>query len=93
MYELIPKYDIVIVAYENEQNRTLKEQLKQIKEKYKEGKIKIGIVIGPEGGLEENDVEQLENSGAKIVTLGKRILRTETVALNVLSIIMYELEK
>ena len=93
MYELIPKYDIVIVAYENEQNRTLKEQLKQIKEKYKEGKIKIGIVIGPEGGLEENDVEQLENNGAKIVTLGKRILRTETVALNVLSIIMYELEK
>ena len=43
--------------------------------------------------LEENDVEQLENNGAKIVTLGKRILRTETVALNVLSIIMYELEK
>ena len=92
IYELIPKYDIVIVAYENEQNRTLKEQLKQIKETGKTDKIKIGIVIGPEGGLEENDVEQLENNGAKIVTLGKRILRTETVALNVLSIIMYELE-
>ena len=92
IYELIPKYDIVIVAYENEQNRTLKEQLKQIKEADKTGKIKIGIVIGPEGGLEENDVEQLEKNGAKIVTLGKRILRTETVALNVLSIIMYELE-
>ena len=68
-------------------------QTSKIKEKYKEGKIKIGIVIGPEGGLEENDVEQLENNGAKIVTLGKKILRTETVALNVLSIIMYELEK
>ena len=92
IYELIPKYDIVIVAYENEKNRTLKEQLKQIKEIVKTDKIKIGIVIGPEGGLEKNDVEQLENNGAKIVTLGKRILRTETVALNVLSIIMYELE-
>ena len=55
--------------------------------------IKIGIVIGPEGGLEEQDVENLKENGAKIITLGKRILRTETVALNVLSVIMYELEK
>ena len=54
--------------------------------------LKIGIVIGPEGGLEKQDVENLKRSGAKIITLGKRILRTETVALNVLSIIMYELE-
>lgn len=38
------------------------------------------------------EIENLKNSGAKIVTLGKRILRTETVALNVISIVMYELE-
>ena len=55
--------------------------------------IRIGVVIGPEGGLEEKDVEDLKENGAKIITLGKRILRTETVALNVLSVIMYELEK
>ena len=54
--------------------------------------IKIAVVIGPEGGLEENEVELLKQNGAKVVTLGKRILRTETVALNVLSIIMYEFE-
>ena len=54
--------------------------------------IKIAVVIGPEGGLEENEVELLKQNGAKIVTLGKRILRTETVALNVLGIIMYEFE-
>ena len=55
-------------------------------------KLNIAVVIGPEGGLEESDVEILRENGAKIVTLGTRILRTETVALNVLSIIMYELE-
>lgn len=93
--ELIKKYDIVLVAYENEKEKTLKEQLKLLKEQTEQKKdkvIKMGIVIGPEGGLEEQDIEKLKENGAKIITLGKRILRTETVALNVLSIIMYELE-
>lgn len=92
--ELIPQYDVVLVAYENEKENTLKEQLKNIKKEKKEkkDKLKIGIVIGPEGGLELQDVEELKEKGASIITLGKRILRTETVALNILSIIMYELE-
>ena len=95
MCNFIENYDIVLVAYENEKENTLKQQLKQIKEKvdYSNGqKIRIGIVIGPEGGLEEQDVEMLKKKGAQIITLGRRILRTETVALNVLSVIMYELE-
>ena len=54
--------------------------------------IKIAVVIGPEGGIDENEIEELKKKNAKIVTLGKRILRTETVALNTLSILMYELE-
>lgn len=91
--ENISKYDIVIVAYENEKQNSLKEELKKIKEKNNPNEqIKVGIVIGPEGGLEEQDVELLKGQGAKVVTLGKRILRTETVALNVLSILMYELD-
>lgn len=93
--DLVTKYDIVLVAYENERQNTLKAELKEFKEKIKnkqDNKIRIGLVIGPEGGLEEKDVESLKQAGAKIITLGKRILRTETVALNVLSIIMYELE-
>ncbi len=95
MCNFIENYDIVLVAYENEKENTLKQQLKQIKEKvdYSNGqKIRIGIVIGPEGGLEEQDVEMFKEKGAQIITLGRRILRTETVALNVLSVIMYELE-
>lgn len=86
----IKDYDTMIVAYENEKENTLKQELTKLKNKQKN--LKIGIVIGPEGGLEENDVKLLKESGAKIITLGHRILRTETVALNMLSIIMYELE-
>ena len=83
------KYDLILVAYENEKENTLKNELLKLKE-YK--KVNIAIVIGPEGGLEEKDVELLKQNGAKIVTLGNRILRTETVALSMLSIIRYELE-
>ena len=86
---LINEYDVIIVAYENEKENTLKMELKKLKTT----DLKIGIVIGPEGGFEESDIKLLKESGAKIVTLGDRILRTETVALNVLSIIMYEFEQ
>ncbi len=87
------KYDILLIAYENEEKHTLKQELNQIKKQLQDNKnFKIGVIIGPEGGLEKQDVENLEKTGAKVITLGKRILRTETVALNVLSIIMYELE-
>lgn len=89
---IFDKYDIVLVAYENEKETTLKEELKKIKEKYEKEEIKIAIVIGPEGGIAEEEVKMLQQSGANTITLGKRILRTETVALNVLSVIMYELE-
>jgi 16S rRNA (uracil1498-N3)-methyltransferase len=51
----------------------------------------MAIVIGPEGGLEKKDVEYLKQNGAKIVTLGNRILRTETVAMAMTSVVLYEL--
>ena len=86
------KYDIVLVAYEKEENNTLKQVLKQLKER-EYSNLKIGVVIGPEGGIEEQEIEMLKENGAEIITLGKRILRTETVSLNVLSILMYELEE
>lgn len=85
------EYDIVLVAYEKEKSTTLKQELKTICKKDKKD-VKIAIVIGPEGGIEKEEIEILQENGAKIITLGKRILRTETVALNMLSVIMYELE-
>lgn len=85
----INKYDIVLLAYENEKENTLKDELTKLKGK---DNLKIGVIIGPEGGIEEQEVDMLKQAGAKIITLGNRILRTETVALVVTGIIMYELE-
>ena len=79
-------YDRLIVAYEMEKATTLKEVLKNT-----EGE-KIGIVIGPEGGLEAGEVRFLNEAGGKTVTLGERILRTETAGMAMLAQILYELE-
>lgn len=83
-------YDIVLIAYENEKENTIKQILKKIEKTTEE--LKIAIIIGPEGGISEEEVQLLKESGAISISLGKRILRTETVALNILSVIMYELE-
>ena len=86
----IQEYDIVLLAYENEEKNTLKNELLKLKNKTKD-ELKIGIIIGPEGGLETEEVEMLRKNGARVITLGKRILRTETVAFVLTSIIMYDL--
>lgn len=87
---LIKEYDIVLLAYENEKENTLKNELLKLKDKTNE-KLKIGIMIGPEGGIDKEEMKELKDNGAKVITLGKRILRTETVAFVLISIIMYEL--
>ena len=88
---LVPNYDIVILTYELEENNHIKNELMQLKNL--KNNYKIAVIIGPEGGIEEDEINTLKNAGAKVVTLGKRILRTETVALQIASIIMYELEE
>ena len=57
------------------------------------GKKSIGILIGPEGGFDASEAELAKESGIQTMTLGKRILRTETAGLAVLSIFMFELEE
>ena len=89
---LCQKYDIVIVAYENEKENKLKNELEKLKKNSKDD-LKIAVLIGPEGGIDKEEIVLLKEIGSKIVTLGDRILRTEKVALNILSIIMYEFEK
>ena len=83
-------YDAILLAYENEKENTLKNEIQKLKNTQKEN-LKIAVIIGPEGGLAAEEVEKAKQQGISIITLGDRILRTETVALNVLSIIMYEL--
>lgn len=53
----------------------------------------IGVFIGPEGGFEDLEIEACLNQNIKPITLGKRILRTETAGLTILSLVMMELEE
>lgn len=53
----------------------------------------IAIFIGPEGGFEESEIQTALENGIEPITLGKRILRTETAGFTVLSWIMYQLEE
>ena len=53
----------------------------------------VGIFIGPEGGFAEEEVEQAINTGAYDITLGKRILRTETAGMALMSVLMFETEE
>ncbi|MEF2851463.1 MAG: 16S rRNA (uracil(1498)-N(3))-methyltransferase [Lachnospiraceae bacterium] len=53
----------------------------------------VAVFIGPEGGFEEAEVELAKDAGFQAITLGRRILRTETAGMTVLSILMYQLEE
>lgn len=89
---LMENYDLVLVAYEKEKENSLKDELQRLKRQDKKG-YKIGVIIGSEGGIDEEEINMLKEYKVRAITLGKRILRTETAPLNVLSNIMYELEK
>lgn len=82
------KLDCIIVPYEKAINIEKTKEIFANSSKYDS----IGIFVGPEGGFDENEINRLTDLNASIVTLGKRILRTETAGLVVLSIIMYNLE-
>lgn len=54
--------------------------------------MSVGIFIGPEGGFEDSEIEMAKEHGVKPVTLGRRILRTETAGLAILSVLMFQME-
>lgn len=81
--------DFLLVPYEEERGITYSREL--IKET--PGKKSIGIIIGPEGGFEKTEIEAAKEVGGKTLTLGKRILRTETAGMTMLSILMFTLEE
>ncbi len=80
--------DAVLIPYELAEGM---EETRQVIEAIKPGQT-VGIFIGPEGGFETEEVEFAIANGAKEITLGKRILRTETAGITALSILMYHLE-
>lgn len=88
IWSQINQLDINIVAYENERTIGIKDLINsQISPNYKN----IGIFVGPEGGFDETEIRMLEEKGVFPISLGPRILRTETAGFVVVTILMYEL--
>ena len=86
--EYARKLDVVLIPYELAEGM---EETKKMIRQIQPGQS-VGIFIGPEGGFEIEEVEEAINAGAKAITLGKRILRTETAGLTTLSVLMFHLE-
>ena len=88
--EYAKKLDVVLLPYELAKGMA---RTKEIVENIQRGQS-VGIFIGPEGGFEEAEVElAVREAKASAITLGKRILRTETAGLAVLSVLMFALEE
>ena len=89
----IKNMDLVVVPYENAENFGIKTLMKKLKEDNIDidSIVNVAVVIGPEGGFEENEIEKLKENNAFIVTLGSRILRTETAGFTATALLQYEL--
>lgn len=84
---LVSDYDLFLVPYEMEKSTGLKSLLSEQSSDVK----KVAILIGPEGGIDEAELEKLIALGAKPITLGPRILRTETAGLTTVAMLQYAL--
>ena len=82
--ERAAKADKAIIFYENERATTLHQALES------EPYHTISLLSGPEGGFEENEIQQAQRAGLRVCTLGSRILRCETAPLCALSAVMYQ---
>lgn len=102
----VEKNDLVLIPWEEESGVSLPAILEKFAQRSdfseKSGPFKqdrdnsgmpgIAVFIGPEGGFDRNEIEFAVSHGAKTVSLGKRILRTETAGIAVLSMLLYRLE-
>ena len=80
-------FDMMLLAYEREEACTLRGVLRG-----RAVPSTVALVIGPEGGFDEDEAEALTSRGALAVTLGPRILRTETAGPTMLAQLLYEVE-
>ncbi|MCQ2547742.1 MAG: 16S rRNA (uracil(1498)-N(3))-methyltransferase [Clostridia bacterium] len=84
---IFDRFDLVLMPYENEDGYSIKDALLE-----NQDAKNIAIIIGPEGGFSDEEAASYIEAGAKSVTLGKTILRTETAGLVALAMTMYQLE-
>ena len=83
------KLDVLLIPYERAEHMA---ETRRVMGEIRPGQS-VGIFIGPEGGFEESEVEEAVAAGAQAITLGKRILRTETAGLAVMAMLSYLLEE
>lgn len=88
MLDDLAQYDLILFPYEDESEISIKDVLRNLKER----RENIAVIIGPEGGFAEEEARAIVAAGGKSVSLGKTILRTETAGPATLAMIMYELE-
>lgn len=81
--------DYVLLPYEQAEGMTHSRELLQAAK----GKQSIAVFIGPEGGFDMSEVELIESVGGKTLSLGHRILRTETAGMTIMSLLMFLLEE
>ncbi len=90
----------LLVPYENEDGilsirkfaERLKNDIKASEDGKRDPKPVVSVFIGPEGGFDESEIDEARKAGATTVSLGKRILRTETAGFTTAAILMYETE-
>lgn len=76
----------ILFCYEREENNSFRKTAEMLKEKTN----KIALVIGPEGGFSQGEADAIITAGGHSVTMGSRILRTETAGPTALAVLMYE---
>ena len=82
-------FDFKLVPYENQEGMAA---TKRIFDSLKPG-MSVAVMIGPEGGFDPLEIEKAQKAGAEPISLGRRILRTETAAVTMLSALMLKLEE
>lgn len=82
------KMNLALIPYELAEGMA---ETKRVLSKVRPG-MDVAIFIGPEGGFDVEEVEEAKSAGVAPITLGRRILRTETAGLTALSILMFQLE-
>ena len=81
-------YDLLLLPYESAEGM---DAVRSLFAQAKPG-MRIGILIGPEGGFEPAEVDAAVEAGWKVLSLGRRILRTETAGMTVMANLMLQLE-
>ncbi len=98
--EIFNDFDLIILCYELENKKDInsaiyefirENNVEDIYELKRKKELKVGVVIGPEGGFEDEEVKYLLREKTKVVTLGNRILKAETASLLILSILQHRL--